>query len=50
MMLHILGGRLGQAPVDSQAEVLDVASGTGIWAIQYGAYRITSLSYSSFIN
>ncbi|KAK1236955.1 hypothetical protein MKX08_007903 [Trichoderma sp. CBMAI-0020] len=35
MMLHILGGRLGQAPVDSQARVLDVATGTGIWAMQY---------------
>ncbi|PNP41502.1 hypothetical protein TGAMA5MH_06603 [Trichoderma gamsii] len=34
-MLHILGGRLGQAPVDSQAHVLDVATGTGIWALQY---------------
>lgn len=36
-MLHILGGRLGQAPVNSQARVLDVATGTGIWAMQYGA-------------
>ncbi|UKZ68711.1 uncharacterized protein TrAtP1_009734 [Trichoderma atroviride] len=35
MMLHILGGRLGQAPVHPQAQVLDVATGTGIWAIQY---------------
>ncbi|KAM0473859.1 hypothetical protein ACHAPX_007907 [Trichoderma viride] len=34
-MLHILGGRLGQAPVDSQAQVLDVATGTGVWALQY---------------
>lgn len=44
-MLHILGGRLGQAPVDSQAQVLDVATGTGVWALQYGACRITSLFY-----
>ncbi|KAL7917443.1 S-adenosyl-L-methionine-dependent methyltransferase [Trichoderma austrokoningii] len=35
MTIHILGGRLGQAPVDSQAQVLDVATGTGIWATQY---------------
>ncbi|PON20047.1 hypothetical protein TGAM01_v211090 [Trichoderma gamsii] len=35
MMLHILGGRLGQAPAGSQAQVLDVATGTGIWAMQY---------------
>ncbi|KAL7964442.1 S-adenosyl-L-methionine-dependent methyltransferase [Trichoderma sp. SZMC 28014] len=35
IMLHILGGRLGQAPVGSQAQVLDVATGTGIWAMQY---------------
>jgi hypothetical protein len=45
MMLHILGGRLGQALVESQARVLDVATGTGIWATQYGARRITPLLF-----
>lgn len=32
----ILGGKLGLAPVRNPKNVLDVATGTGIWAIEYG--------------
>lgn len=32
----ILDGKLGLAPVKNPKNVLDVATGTGIWAIEYG--------------
>ncbi|KAH8660292.1 S-adenosyl-L-methionine-dependent methyltransferase [Xylariales sp. PMI_506] len=31
----LLGGRLFHAPIESPTKVLDVATGTGIWAIQF---------------
>lgn len=33
----LLNGRLGLAPVQSPKHVLDVATGTGIWALEYGS-------------
>lgn len=33
MYLVFLGGRLTLAPIDNPARVLDVGTGTGIWAI-----------------
>ncbi|KAL6886873.1 S-adenosyl-L-methionine-dependent methyltransferase [Trichoderma evansii] len=35
IVMRLLGDRLGKAPVHSPAQVLDLATGTGIWAIQY---------------
>jgi ubiquinone/menaquinone biosynthesis C-methylase UbiE len=32
----LIGDKLGLAPVDSPEHVLDIATGTGIWAIEYG--------------
>lgn len=34
--MMMLEGRLGIAPVESPANVLDIGTGTGIWAIEYG--------------
>lgn len=36
MVRLILDGELGRAPVKNPVNVLDVATGTGIWAMQYG--------------
>jgi hypothetical protein len=33
MYLILLGGRLTLAPIDNPARVLDIGTGTGIWAI-----------------
>lgn len=38
MVKFILDGNLGHAPVRNPKNVLDVATGTGIWAMQYGMY------------
>jgi hypothetical protein len=32
----LLGGKLSLAPVDNPKRVLDLGTGTGIWAIEYG--------------
>lgn len=34
--LFTMNGRLGRAPVKEPRDVLGVATGTGIWAVQYG--------------
>lgn len=40
MMTLILGGKLTMAPiVDVPKKVMDVATGTGIWALEFGRYR-----------
>lgn len=36
----LLKGKLGLAPVENPQSVLDIGTGTGIWAIEFGeAYR-----------
>jgi ubiquinone/menaquinone biosynthesis C-methylase UbiE len=42
-MLHLLGGNLYLAPVKDPKFVLDVATGTGIWALEFGASVSVSL-------
>lgn len=39
MMGIMLGGKLGLAPLpkDFDGQALDIATGTGIWAIDFGA-------------
>jgi methylase of polypeptide subunit release factors len=32
----VLKGKLGMAPVENPQSVLDIGTGTGIWAIEYG--------------
>lgn len=36
----LLDGKLGEAPVKDPKFVLDIATGTGIWALDYGESRI----------
>jgi len=35
IFLTLLGGKLGTAPLDNPHRVLDVGTGTGIWAIDF---------------
>lgn len=35
-MTKVLGGVLAKAPVKPNARVLGIATGTGIWAIEFG--------------
>ncbi len=37
MAKRLLGGKLGVAPMDNVQRVLDLGTGTGIWAIEFGA-------------
>jgi ubiquinone/menaquinone biosynthesis C-methylase UbiE len=34
----LLKGKLGLAPVEKPRRVLDLGTGTGIWAIEFGEY------------
>lgn len=37
MAKRLLGGKLGLAPIDDKVHrVLDIGTGTGIWAIEFG--------------
>lgn len=39
MMTLILGGKLAMAPIrETPKRVMDVATGTGIWALEFGPY------------
>lgn len=40
MVCLILDGKLGLAPVKNPKSALDIATGTGIWALQYGKYTM----------
>jgi methylase of polypeptide subunit release factors len=33
IMLQLLGGKLHLAPIDTPQKILDIGTGTGIWAI-----------------
>jgi ubiquinone/menaquinone biosynthesis C-methylase UbiE len=35
-------GKLYLAPIDNPARVLDVGTGTGIWALDFGEYVVTN--------
>lgn len=39
----ILDGKLGLAPIDSPKHVLDIATGTGIWAIELAEEHLDAL-------
>lgn len=43
----MLNGKLGLAPVSRPNRVLDLATGTGIWAIEYGALSDISIKFKS---
>lgn len=43
LSLLVLTGKLGIAPVQSPKHVLDIATGTGIWAMEYGKLFKTTL-------
>lgn len=40
MVRLIQRGRLGLAPVQNPKNVVDVCTGTGIWATEYGMYPV----------
>ncbi|KAI5455847.1 S-adenosyl-L-methionine-dependent methyltransferase [Mariannaea sp. PMI_226] len=42
MSLLVLNGQLGKAPVKSPRNVLDIGTGTGIWALQFAKHNPSS--------
>ena len=42
LFLSLLGGRLWTAPLDNPHRVLDVGTGTGIWAIDFAELVLLS--------
>jgi len=40
-------GKLYLAPIDNPARVIDVGTGTGIWALDFGEYVVTHLLFLS---
>ena len=40
MFLQLLGGKLYSAPLDNPQRVLDVGTGTGIWAMEFAEWVI----------
>lgn len=43
LFLLTLDGKLGLAPVSQPNYVLDIGTGTGIWAIEYGEKAVYSI-------
>lgn len=43
----LMGGELFNAPIKSPQKVLDLGTGTGIWAIDFAEYTIQSCLISS---
>lgn len=46
MILHLCGGRLHLAPLDNPQSILDVGTGTGIWAIDSAWPHVVPLSWA----
>ena len=44
MFLQLLGGKLYSAPLQNPQRVLDVGTGTGIWAIEFSEWVIASVN------
>lgn len=42
-------GNLCRAPINKPARVLDVGTGTGIWAMDFGEYVLSFFTISSLI-
>lgn len=34
-----MDGRLAEAPIISHSQVLDIGTGTGIWALEFGKHK-----------
>ena len=43
----LLKGELFSAPVKDPKRVLDLGTGTGLWAIEYAEYVISKIIYSN---
>jgi ubiquinone/menaquinone biosynthesis C-methylase UbiE len=46
MFVELFGNKLALAPVDDipLRNVLDIATGTGIWAIEFGIFSLSKLA------
>lgn len=45
LCLKAMGGKLFLAPISSPERVIDLATGTGIWAIDFGRLQSPGSSY-----